>query len=102
MVNDRGAKKWTSLMLPEHLEILKSVFAGQEYKKKPILDEQQIMENESILQHAIYDHLTVKITYFKDHGIHVIQGKVVNVVDSYLSVGRLKINLKDIIEINYT
>ena len=55
MVNDRGTKKWTSLMLPEHVEILKKVFAEQSYQTKPILDEQQVVENERILKHALHE-----------------------------------------------
>lgn len=101
MVNDRGTKKWTSLMLPEHVEMLKNVFAEQEHKEKPILDEQQIMENEEIIKHAIHDQLMIEITYFKDHDFQVIQGKVTNITDDHLSLDQLKIYLQDIIEVNY-
>ncbi|GIP64468.1 hypothetical protein J32TS6_30230 [Virgibacillus pantothenticus] len=41
MVNDRVTIKWTSIMLPEHVEMLEEVWKEQEYKEKPILDEQQ-------------------------------------------------------------
>jgi hypothetical protein len=101
VINDRGTKKWTSLMLPEHLEKLKNVFAEQAYKTKPMLDEQQIMENESILQHAIYDHLTVGIKYFQDHDLHHLQGKITKVIGDDLWIDHLKININNIIEINY-
>lgn len=101
-MNDRGTKKWTSLMLPEHLEALKNVFVERAYKKRPALDEQQIIENELILQHAVHDHLTVEITYFKDYELHRIRGEIMNIVDNYLLVDHMKIQLKNIIEVNYT
>lgn len=101
-MNDRGTKKWTSLMLPEHLEALKNLFVERASKKRPILDEQQIIENESILQHAIHDHLTVEITYFEDCDLHRIQGEIINIVDNYLLVDHVKVQLKNIIEVNYT
>lgn len=88
-------------MLPEHLERLKIVFAEQNYKEKPILDEQQIAENELILQHAIHEKLMINVKYFKDHDLHMIQGTVSNIVDGNLRIDHLKINLKDIIEISY-
>lgn len=101
MVNDRGTKKWTSLMLPEHVEILKVLFAEKVYEKKPTLDEQQVMENETILKHAIHDHLMIEIKYFKNHDVQVIQGEVTNIIDDHLWIDQLKIYLQDIIEVNY-
>lgn len=88
-------------MLPEHVEILKDMFAEQAHQKRPILDEQQIMENESILRHAIHDELVIEIKYFNNHNYQVIQGEVTNIIDDYLWIGHLKIYLKDIIEIKY-
>lgn len=88
-------------MLPEHVEALKNMFAEQAYQKKPILDEQQMMENESILKHAIHDHLMIKIKYFKDHDFQMVQGEVANIVDDHLWIGHQKIHLRDIIEVHY-
>jgi|SRR5690625_4853466 len=101
MVNDRGTKKWTSLMLPEHIEILKKIFAEQAHQIKPILEEQQIKENEAILKHAIHDQLMIKIKYFQSHDFQIIQGKVTNIIDSHLWIDHLKIHLQDIIEVSY-
>lgn len=33
MINARGTKKWTSLMLPEHIEALKKLREEEEWKK---------------------------------------------------------------------
>ncbi len=88
-------------MLPEHLEMLKDMFVEQAYQKKPILDEQQVMENEAILKHAIHDHLMIEMKYFKNHNIQMIQGEVTNIGDDHLWIGHLKIHLKNIIEVSY-
>jgi len=100
MVNDRGTKKWTSLMLPEHVEILKKVFAEQAYQTKPILDEQQVRENETTLKHAIHEDFAIEIKYFKNYEFKKAQGKVTNMNDHHLWIAHTKICLKDIIEVH--
>lgn len=102
MINDRGTKKWTALMLPEHIEMLKDVFAEQNHKEKPILDDQRLAENEMMLTEAIENDLTVEITYFKNHDLHDIDGKILFIQpqNGYLQLDDVRINLDDIIEVN--
>lgn len=88
-------------MLPEHVEILKRIFAEQTYEEKPMLDEQQVIENEIILTHANHNHLAVNIRYFEKHDFQTIQGKITNINGHYLWIAHLKIHLKDIIEVDY-
>ena len=38
MLKDRGTIKWTSLMLPEHVERLKNMWSETEKTAKPLLD----------------------------------------------------------------
>jgi len=71
-VNDRGTKKWTAMMMPEHEEMLQQMWREQEYKKKPILDEQKQFELNTKLQLALQNDLTVEVEYY-DHGIHDFQ-----------------------------
>src|SRR5690625_6057510 len=40
MIKDRGTIKWTSLMLPEHVQLLKQLWEEEEQQNEPILDEQ--------------------------------------------------------------
>ena len=75
MVNDRGTQKWTSMMLPEHKQMLEALWKEDEKKIKPILDEQQKIEINRILQLVLMDGLTVEITYFMDHDYHTIKAK---------------------------
>jgi len=78
-INDRGTKKWTAMMMPEHEEMLQQMWQEQEYKQKPILDEQKQFELSTKLQLALQNDLTVEIEYY-DHGIHdfqTLKGKLV-------------------------
>lgn len=104
MVNDRGNIKWTTMMLPEHVEALRQLAEQQKYKNKPILDDQLIEENEFKLQMAIHDHLTVEIKYFKDHNFHWIKGELRSIAGSgTLTINdndRTEIKFSDVIEVN--
>ncbi len=101
MLHDRGTKKWTAIMLPEHVKALKKLFAEQDQKEKPVLDEQQVVEYGRLLQEAIENDLTVEIIYFKNHDFHVAVGKIsfVEMGDRSLHFNDKKINLDDIIEV---
>lgn len=101
-VNDRGSKKWTALMLPEHVEALKKLFAEQDHKEKPILDEQQMIDNEFILQQAIENDLDVEIKCFEDHDFHTVKGKLlfIDAMSKYLQLDHIEIKLENIIEVN--
>ena len=56
--NDRGTIKWTSLMLPEHVEAIQKLWKEDERVEKAILDEQQLEELEFALQRAKSDRST--------------------------------------------
>ena len=62
-LNDRGNIKWTSMMLPEHVEKLKEMWREDERVEKGDLDEQQAAEIDFKLQLALKDDLTVGINY---------------------------------------
>lgn len=57
---DRGTIKWTSLMLPEHVEMIKNLWKEDERVEKGIIDEQKAAEVDFLLQRAWKDDLTVK------------------------------------------
>ncbi|CDQ18786.1 YolD-like protein [Halobacillus karajensis] len=58
---DRGTIKWTSLMLPEHVEMVKKLWKEDQRVEKGIMDEQKAVEIDFLLQRALSDHLTVQI-----------------------------------------
>src|SRR5690625_3733077 len=102
MLRDRGTKKWTSIMLPEHATWLEQIWTESEHKDKPTLDEQQLMENEMLRQGAIQNDLEIEVTYFKDHDFHTAKGEVlfIQTQNRYLRLDDMKISLDDIIEVN--
>ncbi len=58
---DRGSIKWTSLMLPEHVEMIRSLWKEDERVEKGILDEQKAVEIDFLLQRALNDNLTIRV-----------------------------------------
>lgn len=100
-VNDRGTMKWTSLMLPEQVEMLRDLSDEMNRKDKPILDEQQIAENEFKLRGALDKKLSVKITYFVDHDYHEIKGHVNSIRKNIIYIEETEILFGDIIEVDF-
>ncbi|MGP4061525.1 YolD-like family protein [Halobacillus sp. H74] len=75
---DRGTIKWTSLMLPEHVEMIKKVWKEDERIEKPILDEQQLEEIGLTLQRVMSDNEPVVVKYhngfsFSEDKVKVLQ-----------------------------
>ncbi|MGP4070662.1 YolD-like family protein [Halobacillus sp. B29] len=84
---DRGTIKWTSLMLPEHVEMVKQVWKEDERIEKPILDEQQMEEMGFKLQRAVSDGLPIQIRYH--NGFNYSEEKV-KVLQIDLNVRKVK------------
>src|SRR5690625_4327754 len=102
MLRDRGTKKWASIMLPEHAKMLEHIWTESEHKDKPVLDEQQKIENDLMLQRAIHNNLIVEIKYFQDHDFHMIKGRVsfIDVNSRSFRIGTIKIGLDDVIGVD--
>ncbi|QAS52783.1 YolD-like family protein [Halobacillus litoralis] len=90
---DRGTLKWTSLMLPEHVEMIKQVWKEDVRIEKPILDEQQWEEIGYSLQRALKNGLSVEIQYHNGFDISKIKVKVLK-LDSQMK-GVKCIGVKD-------
>lgn len=101
-VQDRGTKKWVSLMLPEHIEMLQKVFI--EKQAKPILDEQKMMEIDQTLKSALANQLDVGMTYYKNGNLLKLTGRLAR-VDQWqgyivlLNEHGSQIPLKDIVDV---
>ncbi|ASK64122.1 hypothetical protein CFK37_19175 [Virgibacillus phasianinus] len=93
-VNDRGTIKWTAMMLPEHINMLNEYWKEEEYKEKPMLDEQQKEEIGMKLQCAIHNNLTVEIKHYSGRDYLTIKGKLMK-IDQI----KLKLNNEDQTEI---
>ncbi|MGY3717049.1 YolD-like family protein [Sutcliffiella cohnii] len=76
MIKDRGTIKWTAMMLPEHVKMIRNLAIEDEYVTKPELDEQQLeLLNEKIGE-AMEFGSEVTIHYFEDHEIKSIVGNI--------------------------
>jgi hypothetical protein len=64
MIKDRGNIKWTAMMLPEHVALIKKLWRDDAKLQKPFLDEQQLVEiNEVICEAMEFNHM-LKFTYY--------------------------------------
>lgn len=97
-IKDRGSKKWTSLMLPEHVKMLQELNVDYERVKKPTIDEQGWEQINETLHIAIEYNLPVAFTLWQDGFFNDVEGKVhyidlvnelVHVVDINLRAHRI-------------
>ncbi|MGE6379887.1 YolD-like family protein [Peribacillus muralis] len=67
MIKDRGNIKWqSSLMLPEHVKLLRGWAEEDKIQPKPILDEQELDLISTIAMDSLHNTFVVKIVYWKD------------------------------------
>jgi hypothetical protein len=107
-IRDRGTKKWTSIMLPEHIKMLRN-YANDEYYQvqKPTLDEQKIEELNEVICEAMEFNNKLHFTYYKNghhvgidgHIHHICIERKLHIVDSNNEA--LKINVEDIINVEF-
>ncbi|MDC3415319.1 YolD-like family protein [Aquibacillus salsiterrae] len=88
MVNDRGTMKWSSLMLPEHVEMLRQLWQEDRKKQKPILDEQYLEILNTKLQEALVTQAAVLLTVYRNYDFDTYEG-IISAID--LTQNQLKI-----------
>lgn len=76
MIRDRGTIKWTAMMLPEHVKLLKDWMEEDKYQAKPELDEQQLEEMNELFCEAMTTGSEVTITYYDKNQHCLLTGKV--------------------------
>ena len=64
-LKDRGAIKWTAMMLQEHVGLLRELKSNQEKVKRPVLDMSQIENMEMAISEAMEFNKPVQFTIFK-------------------------------------
>lgn len=101
-LHDRGAKKWTSLMLPEHVEMLQDWFNSLDDKEMPEIDEQQIMENNMLLQDALENDLEIQIKYHANNDHKEIKGSLLYIdgTNKVIYLEDTQIEMQYIIEVS--
>ncbi|WP_254115392.1 YolD-like family protein [Bacillus haynesii] len=64
-LKDRGSIKWTAMMLPEHVGLLRELESNQNKVKRPVLDMSQIEDMEMIISESMEFNTQVQFTIFK-------------------------------------
>ena len=65
MIRDRGTIKWTAMMLPEHVKMLRDWTEEDTHMVKPELDEQQLEAMNDVLYTALEDGSELVITHYE-------------------------------------
>jgi hypothetical protein len=109
MIRDRGSIKWTSMMLPEHVKLLRDWVKEDQYKEKSEMDEQQLeLMNDTLSEAMEFDQL-VTITHYHNRNYEIVIGKIhywdelsqkLHIVDRFEEVHR--ISMGDIVDIRIT
>lgn len=86
MINDRGSIKWTTLMLPEHVELLRNLRREEQKITKPILDSQEIELIDHALLAAYETNALTEITIYSKYGMKIYLGRIVKLQQQPQSV----------------
>ncbi|MFN2745471.1 MULTISPECIES: YolD-like family protein [Bacillus] len=108
MLKDRGSIKWVSMMLPEHVELLREYHESLHKHEKPVLDEQKYEELNERICEAMEENRPLQFTYYQQGEMKKLAGRV-HYVDALKRELRImsctdqhhRLKLDDIIEIEY-
>lgn len=78
MIRDRGRMKWVSMMLPEHVKVLREWAEEDSYKVRKELDEQQLELMDGIITEALQLGNSVTVTYYRDKQYEQLTGRIVS------------------------
>ncbi|KYD20160.1 YolD-like family protein [Caldibacillus debilis] len=76
MIRDRGRIKWTSLMLPEHVKMLREWAEEEKWEEEKTADEQAREEWDGILSQAVGSRRKVRVNYFRNRRYEMLTGVV--------------------------
>lgn len=91
MINDRGSIKWASMMIPEHVKLLKEYDESLDKVEKPILDEHQFEVINQTICDAMEHHKELVFTYYEKGDIKLYVG-LIHLVDTH----KKKLKLLDV------
>jgi hypothetical protein len=106
MNRDRGMIKWTAMMLPEHVKLLRDWQKEDYFEVKPELDEQQLEQFQNTICNGIEENKQLIFMYHHNGTFHTTIGnvhyfdplsKTIRVLDK--SDNRTDIQLESIVKI---
>jgi hypothetical protein len=76
MIRDRGRMKWTAMMLPEHVKILRE-WAKEDAWEEPVqLDEQKLEELNETVVNAKENKQKITVQYYAEHYYETVVGTI--------------------------
>lgn len=75
-IRDRGNIKWTSMMLPEHVKLLRDWAKEDSFEKQPELDDQKLEQMNEVICDAMAYGSELSITYFDETKHCTIKGTI--------------------------
>lgn len=100
MIRDRGRIKWVSMMLPEHIKMLRDWVKEDQYEERKEIDEQQLELMNMTLSEAIEFDQFVTITHYRNRNYEIVVGKIhhwdvmtqrLHIIDHFEEVHRIPI-----------
>jgi hypothetical protein len=76
VIRDRGRIKWTSMMLPEHVKLLRDWAKEDTYEKRIELDEQALEVLNEVVAEAMEFGKPVSITHYVHHRHELLVGSI--------------------------
>ncbi|WP_036201516.1 YolD-like family protein [Ureibacillus sinduriensis] len=106
MLKDRGNKKWTAMMLTEHVTDLRNWYESDNDIPEPEFDEFSLNSLADDLNIAFQTKSNVRITYWSNKRTENYEGEIIELLPNEQAV-RIKINdysikllLKNIVKLN--
>ena len=73
-IRDRGTKKWTAMMLPEHVVALREWIAEDDYVEKPEFSDWELRLLQEEIERSLQSGCTVNIQTWKDGRVISYEG----------------------------
>lgn len=76
MNKDRGTIKWTAMMLPEHVKLLREWQEEDKFVEKPQLDDAQMEQLNTNLQRAYLEHRPIELKVWEKTAMYKVSGLI--------------------------
>lgn len=76
MIRDRGTIKWVSMMLPEHVKLLREYNESLENVEMPVLDDQKYEEFNEVICRAMAENIILQFTYYQKGKLKKLVGNI--------------------------
>lgn len=79
MIQDRGNIKWTAMMLPEHVKMLREWQEEENQVERPVLSDWELDSIADEIKRAYKGKAAIRLTYWRDGYLKDDYGKVITI-----------------------